>query len=204
MFIYDSAAAYGLTGNQIGRLAAAGNSATQNQNSAATIYSYDPMGRISGEAILTPGSLSAPGGAIAYPLQVQYDLAGNISQLTYPDGRVVKQTLNSAGQIIGSALQSYGGQAPSPGYNYLASATYWPNGAVNNMTFGNGASETFSLNNRLQTSEIKVVGAPPGIAPPTLADRTYSFNYTTGCAGNGQTSPQANNGNLKQVIDATE
>lgn len=197
LFVYDAGAAYGLTGNQIGRLAASANSASQTPNSAATLYSYDPLGRISLEAFITPGSLAghASGGPGAYGLQPQYDLAGNLSQLTYPDDRVVTQTYSPANQLSGITFKSYNGQTPSPAYNYLASASYWPNGAVNNMTFGNGASETFSLNSRLQTSEIKVTGAPPGIVAPTLADRTYM--YTASCPTGGQ----ANNGNILQIND---
>ncbi len=199
-FIYDSGAAFGVTGNQAGRLAVSTNSLVQNTNSAATIYSYDPVGRISGETIFTPSSLGASGGPTTYSLQALYDLAGNPSQITYPDGRAVMQSFDNANRLYGVAFQSYNGQAPSPSYNYLASTTYLPNGVVNTMSFGNGATDSVSLNSRLQPSESKVIAAPPGIAASTVVDRTYAYTSSnpSNCPGSGM---PADNGNVLQVND---
>jgi YD repeat-containing protein len=104
--------------NVIGRLA---NSANQfgggtSGKAAAATYSYDPMGRVIREWVQTPSA--SPGG---YFLYSNYNVAGNVTSLTYPDGRVVNQQWNGAGQ-----LQQV---ADGSGYLYMIpQSTYWPNG----------------------------------------------------------------------------
>ena len=195
-YIYDVPSITGFpftSSNQIGRLFA-----SSNDVNAGQLFAYDPMGRIAIEENIAPSS-SLTGGGL-YSFQAGYNKAGSLHQLTYPDGRVIGQSFDAANQLQSVAFQNYNGQAPS-GYNYLSSPTYWANGAVDTMTFGNGASETHSLNSRLQPSEIKITGAPPGIAAPTLVDRSYAYAATSVCPANGEGSAQADNGNISQIND---
>ena len=76
----------------------------------------------------------------------------------------------------------------STGYNYwsVADASFYPNGTPKQVSFGNGVSESTTLNLRLQLQEEAVSSTGIG----TLAD--HSYNY--GAQG-------SNNGNILSVSD---
>jgi RHS repeat-associated protein len=174
--------------NPIGRIVEASNSVNASEQ-----YSYDPMGRVVNQANCIPSDCSQTGNAFT----PQYDLAGNLTQLTYPDGRVIKQTADAAGRLQSINYISYNGQAAN--YPYLSSATYLPTGAPHTLTFGNGVVSTISENPRLQTTEVTAAGTYSGYSQPFL-DKQFCYGppgpgvCTT--MGNGK-----NNGNLMAVPD---
>jgi RHS repeat-associated protein len=172
--------------NSIGRL-----SEISNDVNVAATFSYDPVGRVVQQNYCLPSDCSY--GSVT---KATYDLAGNVTSLMYPDGRVVKQNLDSAGHLQTVTFDNWNGQ--NVNYQYLNSASYWPNGSLYTMTFGNGATQTYTLNNRLQPQEISLKGGAI-VSNQMLFDKQYCYGPSTAdCTtlGNG-----TNNGNIWQITD---
>ena len=193
--------AYDTGTNGIGRLTYASN----NVNANTQYASYDPMGRLTRQTYWTP---SSPNNT-SIVVTATYDLAGDVSSITYPDGRVVKQTWDGAEHLQTVTYDNWNGT--KIGYNYLSSASYWANGAPQAAIHGNGVADGQRLNNRLQ---------PIGIGPVHIgADGpgTYTGNISLAnrvyCYGPAATAAQtaslpcsslglANNGNILQILDS--
>lgn len=168
--------------NSIGRLTHA-----SNEVNAAENFSYDPMGRVAEEAYCTPSNCS-----YTNTVQASYDLAGNLTSLTYPDGRVVTQSFDGAGHLQQAQFQSWNGIGI--GYPYLTSAQYSPNGTLMAAAYGSGAAEAFVENNRLQLKSMSFTGAQAGLQGQLLMSK--QFCYIPAC-GAGST----NNGDIYQITD---
>jgi YD repeat-containing protein len=87
---------------------------------------------------LTSESLAVDG----YTLAVQYGYNANdqISSITYP---VLSRVVNLAPDVLGRPSQVSG---------YITSATWWPSGQVNQLTYANGVTSTYAQNARLWPS----------------------------------------------------
>ncbi len=120
-----------------------------------------------------------------------YDLAGNMTDLTYPDGHHIKQTFNNAGQILTSNLVDINGTTANA--NYLQSASYSPDGAPSQVTLGNGVVQTIGENNRMQVQNITVSTPLPPFSGQSFLSHTYCY---VNC--DLQT---ANNGNIWGITD---
>ncbi|WP_213804948.1 RHS repeat-associated core domain-containing protein [Granulicella sp. dw_53] len=162
-------------------------------------YFYDTMGRLITQTTSLP---STPDAHVT--MSATYDLAGNVTSLTYPDGRVVNQQWSGAGQLTQVTDGS--------GYAYMTpQSTYYPDGTSNTVWRGNGVASGVLLNNRLQTWAWNVVRQGP--------NALGSFSGNTGlllkelCYGPAIASPSpnaipacpsfgvANSGNIWQIID---
>ena len=77
----------------------------------------------------------------SYPIQYAYNLAGELTQITYPSGRVVTPSYDAAGRL---------NQIASAGTNYLSQAAYNAAGETLGFTYGNGVQASFGYNTRLQ------------------------------------------------------
>jgi YD repeat-containing protein len=128
--------------NAIGRM-----SISSNTVDAATIYSYDPVGRVVQQNTCLPDNSS-----FQMTQHATYDLTGNVTSLTYPDGRVVTQGLDAAGHLQSVIFDNYNGQ--HIGYTYAAGLTYTPSGAQAEMTLGNGVYIHTPYNNRQQMCQV--------------------------------------------------
>jgi RHS repeat-associated protein len=125
--------------NPLGRLTFA-----SNQVNAAESYFYDPMGRVLKSTYCVPQDCKYDIAASAI-----YDLAGDLTQLTYPDGRVVTQGYNGAGQLSSVNFASFSGNSVNS--KYLTVPTpggYDAAGHLINATMGNGVQITSAYNNR--------------------------------------------------------
>jgi RHS repeat-associated protein len=152
-FAYDQTSMWGSSlSNTIGRPSysvAAG-------NTAASVFSYDAMGRIINEWICLPSNC----GTNSYAAAGQYDVAGHLKSLTYPSGRTVTSGYNSAGRALNSVFSNFGSLSVNyPYYTAPQAGTpstwgYNPDGSLHLGTFGNGISETYGFNNRQQLSSI--------------------------------------------------
>jgi RHS repeat-associated protein len=150
---YDQTSVWGASlSNTIGRLSysvAAG-------NTAASVFSYDPMGQVINEWVCLPSNC----GTNSYATAAQYDLAGHLKSLTYPSGRTVTSGYNSAGRALNSVFSNFGSLSVNyPYYTAPQAGTpstwgYNPDGSLHLGTFGNGISETYGFNNRQQLSSI--------------------------------------------------
>jgi RHS repeat-associated protein len=179
--------------NPIGRLVIA--TVTGSTNSAGAsmyVYSYDPMGRVVNQWVSTPSYNT--GTSPVFPLNYVYDLAGNVTDLTYPSGRHIKQVWNGAGLLSSSTLVDIGGVVQSPGEGYLASASYYPDGSPNVLTLGNGVQQTIGKNNRLQVQSLAVNGTLAPVSGTTFLSHSY-------CYSNCPTGPPADNGTIWGITD---
>jgi RHS repeat-associated protein len=159
-------------GSSVGRLTHASNDVN-----AAYEPTYDAMGRVTSQSYCIPSDCS-------YNVKVSatYDLAGDLTSLTYPSGRVVNFTYNGASRPTKATFIN----AAPVAYDYLSSATYAPNGAPATMAFGNGLTETSTYNKRFQPLNQQVASS---VITPLY--RSYSFYDLAG----------HNNGNVASITD---
>lgn len=173
---------FGLTSaNAVGRLSLA-----SNQVNAAQVFSYDSMGRVVSQNQFLP-SANAWGTLVS----AKYDLAGNTTDLTYPDGRHIQQCFDSAGRLTSSGLYS-GGTCPSQ--DYVQSVTYLPDGSPHVLTLGNGVQQTTEKNNRLQVQSMSASSPFAPFNSQPFVSHTYSYV-------NPQSTAAGNNGNIYGISD---
>ena len=179
--------------NTVGRPAYASVTGTINPSGASLYaFSYDAMGRLTNQWVSTPSH--AAGISPVFASSARYDLAGNMTDLTYPDLRTATQSFDSAGRL----LSVKAGTSTSPGAPYVSNITYSPSGSPQSMTYGdpaNGVVETLYQNSRLQPCHTVAVRGTMN-----LMDRKsfYTQNMPTSpCGAEGN-----NNGNIFHIVDA--
>jgi len=149
------------------------------------LYSYDNMGRANRIGTAFPSEV----GWAAHETDIAYDLMGNMTSLRYPDGRVVDQTFNSAGQLLNSTFDNWNGQ--HVGYNYASGLTYTPAGAQAEVTLGGVVYIHTPYNNRGQMCQVWSNGTQ------TLIDTHIYYGGSTIYCGN----TPGNNGNITEIKD---
>ena len=199
-FTYDNYIGWGQPhGASIGRLARAlilGPSGAEDD-----LFSYDSMGRINHIESATPSEA----GHAAHWTQMEYDLAGNMTRLLYPSGRIVSQGFDIAGRLnsVMYAAQStpYGSIDGGVSVNrpYISSIGYSPNGSPQSITYGNGVKEQLQQNRRLQTCESSGF-LSTGLGGQMVMDRQQFFSATTGTPCQ---STAGDNGNIWNIVDGT-
>src|SRR5262249_4577682 len=95
-YLYDQTGVWGpAETNTVGRLGLVSNGHfVGDGHFAATLFSYDAMGRINQQWDCPPSTY----GIGCLTVGAQYDLAGDLTQLTYPNGEAVKFAFDSAGR----------------------------------------------------------------------------------------------------------
>ena len=186
--------------NTIGRMSFASGTT----NGSLYAFSYDAMGRLKNQWVSTP-SFSTTGAV--YPISAAYDLAGDVTSLTYPDGRTVNQTWNGGGQLAQVA--------DGTSYKYVSSANYGPNGTMTSIFYGNGVANGINRNSRQQINEMGVVrigsdapGTFTGVTNLSVKEICYGPNTPAlsstipGCT-NTPANPNGipNTGNVWQIMD---
>jgi RHS repeat-associated protein len=146
---------------------------------SATVYSYDAMGRVTQQWDCRPSNC----GTSAFLTQYGYDQAGNLTSLTYPSGRVVTYGYSAANAPTSVTLSKYG--STSINFPYVSISTHYPNGSPSAITFGNGVTETISVNGRGERTKDVLSGTQ------TWLNRNFGYS-----------NPSAkNDGNLWSVTD---
>lgn len=149
----------------IGRLTAVASSASK------TSYAVlDPVGRVLSSQQLTGGT--------TYQMSYTYDLAGELSTESYPSGRVVTNSYDSAGRLTGVAGQVSVG---SPSTAYASGGQYASHGEILSLGLGNGLFRKASFNNRLQPTQINLGTASN---PASAVGFGYAFS-ASGADNNG-------------------
>jgi len=115
-----------------------------------------------------------------YTTSYTYTLGGALDEETYPSGRVVKNIIDSNGDL---AMVKGKKNALSGYWNYAQNFTYAPNGAVTSMQLGNGRWESTQFNSRLQPTQIALGST---ISATDLLKLDYGYG-TTDNNGNVQT-----------------
>ncbi len=144
---------------------------------ASEALSFDPVGRVLSERTTIEG--------IEFSTRYSYDLAGNIIEMTYPSGKIVKFAYGTANR-----LDNVAGMAPLRNEvesAYFADLNYAPHGAMSFIAYGNGLKEDRFYNSRLQPDRY------------TLSDNrilNFSLSYTLCQSGN--------NGNVCRITDSAQ
>jgi RHS repeat-associated protein len=152
--------------NGIGRLTSV--------SSSVSVYNYsgyDALGRLTGSSQVTDRQ--------TYSMGYAYDLAGNLTSQTYPSGRVVTTSYDSAGRLS----QVSGQKTGEANKTYVNSFSYTSHGAIKDVKLGNDLWEHSSFNTRLQPIEIGLGTTQGGIDHLKL---NYAYGTTTN-NGNVQT-----------------
>jgi RHS repeat-associated protein len=125
--------------NSIGRL-----SYESNDVNASGAYNYDAMGRVTSRSYCVPLNCS-----LTIQAQATYDLAGNMTSQTYPDGRKISQGFDAAGRESSVTYTSWNGNGHSTPYLTVSgSGGYDPAGHLINATMGDGLGITASYDSR--------------------------------------------------------
>lgn len=148
--------------------------------SAISGYCYDPVGRVATKYTCLP----IVGGCTLVQTSAQYDLAGDLTQLTYPDGRVVAAQYDGAANLTQVQFASMNGT--QVGYNYFSGAAYGAAGQLGSFGLGNGAAEAFTYTNRLQLAMHTLTAGGNTLL-------SYSYNFYD--------SSNHDNGNVMGITD---
>jgi RHS repeat-associated protein len=137
---------------------------------------FDILGRVTAHKQTTDGT--------DYVTGYTYDLAGNLLKETYPSGRVVKNVLDTNGDL---SLVESKKNSTSGYWHYADSFTYNPAGAVTSMQLGNGRWESTVFNSHLQPTQIALGGTPNAT---NLLKLDYTYNTTGNADNNGNVLTQ--------------
>jgi RHS repeat-associated protein len=149
-----------------------------------TATGYDAMGRLLEEKTGIRG--------VNFTTGYAYDLAGNLTSLTYPSNKRVTYTYTAANRV------RMVGQEAQTDY-YFRNIGYLPHGGVSSLQYGNGLTETRTYDPvRLQLTTQVIPGSVSG----GLMNLTYQYGAEQNppC---GTSAYSRNNGNLYQIIDGT-
>jgi RHS repeat-associated protein len=141
---------------------------------AATVHSYDPMGRTSYYCQCTPYNCAS---SSIWSSSYQYKYTGEVSQWTHPAGYTFTNTVSPARRI--TQIQSSQVDTSHPQYP-AQSINYTPWGAVSalqNPCVGSGCTlqETYFYNNRMQMAVVEL-----GTSATHAADSCRVYNYYVG------------------------
>lgn len=142
--------------------------------------SFDLLGRLLTHQQITDGT--------AYSTSYSYSLSGALTEQTYPSGRVVKNVLDSNGDLETVKSKK---NASFGFFDYAKNFTYNPSGAVATMQLGNGRWETATFNSRLQITQIGL-----GVTDNTQNLLKLEFDYEG--ANPGSTVGDRNNGSMRE------
>jgi len=186
-FTYDQGA------NGIGRLSKEQDTAgTSAQVTSGTGFQYDALGRTT-----STQWINFVTGQWQAGMQVSYDLAGNVTQLTYPDGRSVSQVWDGAGRL--SSIQE---GTSGTGTYYASGMQYGPSGALETESLANGTvTQSVSLNSRLQPCRQTASSSLLSAGGSNFLDHQlyYSFPAETNCG-----VATSNNGNIHVAINGLD
>jgi RHS repeat-associated protein len=107
--------------------------------SGSVEWIYDTLGRAVQEKKVN--------GTTTYTLDYAYDADGNVTQITYPSGRIVNYARDALGRISGVTTKTNGA---SPVVTLASDVDYRPFGPLTGLTYGNGLAlvKTFDLDYR--------------------------------------------------------
>jgi YD repeat-containing protein len=140
----------------------------------AALFNHDAVGHVTSELDCLPSV--CPNNFIL-SISATYDLAGETTSLTYPDGQKVNYTYDTAEH----ALSAIG----ADNTNYTYNATYWPNGAQYRQWWSPNIYGRTDLNNRLQVAAFY---SDNGVTPSYYLSKSYSYSTQ-------------NNGNVLEIYN---
>lgn len=138
-YTYDQARTNFFNSGALTRIETAAGTGTRADTPAtATEFDYDLMGRVKQHRQII--------GSQTYNLEYAYNLAGQLVSEKYPSGKTISMNYDTKGRLSGISDQSR---------SYLGSLQYQGNGGeISAMTLGNGITESFEYNDRLQMKKM--------------------------------------------------
>jgi RHS repeat-associated protein len=112
---------------------------TNNTTPVVTAYTYNKRRMLKGESLSQPGWY-------AWGIGYEYDPAGNLRWQSYPTGLSLDYAPNAMGQSTGVRDQN--------NKFYASNASYYPNGALKQFTYGNSIVHTMTQNARQLPSQV--------------------------------------------------
>lgn len=160
-----------------GRLTKVETAALGELPATAQEYDYDRAGRVVSQRQMV--------GANAYSLGYKYNLAGMLTEQTYPSGRIVKHVFDEAGRL--SATTNGAGTQV-----YVSGLSYGAHGGLSSQTNGNGTAEAAEYNSRLQLSALTLKRNGEVV-------QKYAYKYGTVDQATGSVDETKNAGQLGKV-----
>ena len=137
------------------------------EGSNSHTFVYDNFGRIKSDSQLIDTK--------TYLISYAYNLAGQITSITYPSTtRVVVQNYDAIGRVCAIGAS---GSTCTTGTRYLNSPTYNAAGEALSVTFGNNVQGAFTYNDHLQLSTLRYFKSSTEIL-------NLAYDYTSGVSGN--------------------
>jgi RHS repeat-associated protein len=150
-------------------------------------YTYDILGRMT--------QLSKVISSATYDTGYSYNLASELTQITYPSGRVVVQTFDAIGRLCSVGASS---STCTSGTRYASGFSYNTAQEVTNMSYGNGIVANLSYSpDRLQLQCLQYDTV--GIDNPCTKDSTAKFMFTYAYGSSG-----SNNGQITGITDGMD
>lgn len=146
-------------------------------------FSYDAMGRVTKEHYALPSEA----GYTDHIVESGYDLAGNPTTLTYPNGYQVTNEYDGAGRL----KRVYAGVPGQGGDDYYSVNSFWPNGSPHELTYGGTVTDALEQNSRLQPCRHRIT-----TGTSTWLDREYFYASASNQSGKGCDDTANNNGNI--------
>ena len=137
---------------------------------------FDATGGVSSSQQLTTAG-QRNGTEQPYSFTYEYNLAGFLTDETYPSGRRITNNYQADGNL--AAVSSRAAQA-APVRTFADSFSYTAAGAVEKMRLGNNRWETAQFNNRLQITQVGL-----GISATDTSLLKLEYDYGTATQNNG-------------------
>jgi RHS repeat-associated protein len=149
---------------------------------STTDYSqFDALGRVLESKQTTAGN--------TYTSHYEYLLNGSLKKQTYPSGRVVNTTYDTAGRI--NQVSGSNSNFAESNRVYASQINYTAHGAAASLKLGNNLYEHMNFNSRLQPTQI-------GLGTSASNSTTLQLDYTYGVRnGSGVLDTTKNNGNIE-------
>ena len=124
-------------------------------------YTYNVLGQVTQEKKTTS--------SVVYAIAYAYDLDGNVSQVTYPSGRIVTYSRDSVGRITGVTTKKDSGSST---VTLASSVGYKPFGPLTSLTYGNGLVLTKTLTQDYLINALQVQDTSTSTM---VVNRSHSF-----------------------------
>jgi RHS repeat-associated protein len=170
-------------------------------SSGSTTYCYDRRGNVTKKTQVT----AVVGGPTSLVTQYVYTKADRLVSITYPSGAIVSYGRDSTGRITSVSWKANGLSTP---ITLVSSASYYPYGPLNTLTFGNGRTLTkaYDQNYAIDAISSSATGGltldigvdvmgnltqASGTLNPATPERTYQYDrlYRLTGASTGATPP---------------
>lgn len=104
-----------------------------------------------------------------YAVQAQYDFQGNVTSLTYPDGRNIQLTYDLLNRPASQTYAKFG--TNTVGTPYVSNASYYPGGQLQQAAIGSAiqSGATYDPDQNLSSLVYMVNGTP-------VAEKSYTWD----------------------------